>query len=296
MLDKRLILVFAVVIASLGGAITWRITRPAEVVRKEVEIRSLVVLLNQPPALDKAAAEKAIHAEFGLEARVSGRLPLLTVEVEGHQLLVHVENGDYSLDSFEDFDLEHAGWIAVDDNTWQNRSVGDSYPMIARVLAALWEQSAIAIVHPQTKQWMMADDSTPKKLRDPDVINALFRREPGALSFLANEADPAMAAAREEARKRWPEFVKAFREREGKDFVVKAPITRGEVTEHIWIIVVFEDDKRVGGRLANEPFELAGLKLGSAVEVSLDVIDDWHFTHGGKSRGGFYKAIMEGRK
>lgn len=296
MMDKRLILVFAVVIASIGGALVWRITRKPEPVRKDAEIRSLVVLLDEPPVLDKAAAQRAILGEFGLKARVSGDLPLLTIEVEGHQLLVHVENDEYSLDDIDDFDLEHAGWIAVDDNTWQNRAVGDSYPVIARVLAALWEPSSAAIIHPQTKQWVMVTDATPKKLREPDVINALFRRERGAPTITVDNKDPALAAARNEARKRWPEFVKAFRAREGENFMIKAPISSGEVTEHIWITVVYEEDNRIGGRLANEPYDLAGLKLGSPVEVSLDEIDDWEYTIEGKAHGYFTKAAVEGRK
>lgn len=299
-MDKRLILVFAVVTASIGGAIAWRLSRPPEKPRIEVtqnvEVRSLVVLLSETPAIDKAAVSKAMSAEFGLKARVTGDLPLLTIHVEGHDLLLHVEKDEYSLDDFEDFDLQHSGWIAVDDNTWSTRLVGDSYPVIARVLAALWPESAAAVLHPQTKQWVMVTGATREKLREPEVINALFRREQGEEPIPVKDTDPALVAARDAARKRWPEFVQAFRARKGQDFIVKAPITRGDFTEHIWITVLDVDGEVISGRLANEPYDLAGLKLGSTIVVRIDAIDDWEYTIDGKTRGYFTKAAVEGRK
>lgn len=168
-------LVFAFVVASIGGALAWRVSRP-----KEVEVRSLVVLLGEPPAFDRAAVARMMAAEFGMKARFGG--------------------------------------------------------------------------------------------------------------------DPALVAARNLARKRWPEFEKAFGAREGEDFVLKAPVTRGDVTEHIWITVLHMDGGVIRGRLANEPYDLAGLRMGSSVEVRIDEIDDWEFLRDGKLHGYFTKGVVEGRK
>jgi len=289
-------LVIAFVVASIGGALAWRVSRPAAPAPKEVEVRSLVMLLDEQPALDKAAVANAMAAEFGMKARVGGEVPLLSIQVEGHDLLLHLEKGEYPLDGYDGLEDEHAGWIAVDDNTWQNRAVGDPYPVIGRVLAALWMDSAVAVLHPQSQQWVMVNDSTRTKLREPDVINALFRRERGEPPIPVDDKDPALVAARNLARKRWPEFEKAFRAREGEDFILKAPITRGDVTEHIWITVLHMDGGVIRGRLANEPYDLAGLQMGSSVEVRIDEIDDWPYTLKVTEVGYFTKAVVEVRK
>ncbi|MBM3753870.1 MAG: DUF2314 domain-containing protein [Acidobacteria bacterium] len=298
-LDKRLILVFAVVTASIGGVIAWRVTQPPKPVVppvQDLEARSLVLLLDRPPNLDKLAISKAVATEFGAQAHVTGDLPSLTVLVDGNELSLRVRQDEYPLRDFNDFEMKHFGWIGVDHSSWKNRPEVDSYPPMARVLAALWPEGAAAIVCPESKEWAIVTRSTPKKLREPNVLDALFR--PDKTSGLKNMHidDSDFAAARAEARRRWPEFVRAFRAHEGKAFIVKASVTRGKFTEHIWIDVVSEHEGAITGRLANEPFELEGLKLGSTVSISAGDIDDWRFVFDGEIHGYFTQAAVKARQ
>ena len=106
--------------------------------------------------------------------------------------------------------------------------------------------------------------------------------------------DPGLVAATAEARRRWPEFVAAFNEqRPGRKCAVKyaAPI-KGGGDEHIWIMVTALGSGTISGTLGNAPAEDIGLKLGDAVTIKTDDVEDWLFTEGQSMTGGFSVATL----
>jgi len=56
-----------------------------------------------------------------------------------------------------------------------------------------------------------------------------------------------LKAVEAEALKGWPEFVKAFREKSGTEFVVKGRISEGDNAEYMWLSVTSIDGEKVHG-------------------------------------------------
>ncbi len=81
-----------------------------------------------------------------------------------------------------------------------------------------------------------------------------------------------------EARRRWPEFVAIFKNRQPDDerFIVKAPFTGedGKV-EHMWLQVFGLEPEYVHGHLVNHPMHTTKHKQGSQVEVPVAEVSDW---------------------
>jgi uncharacterized protein YegJ (DUF2314 family) len=106
--------------------------------------------------------------------------------------------------------------------------------------------------------------------------------------------DPGLVAAAAEAKRRWPEFVAAFNERRpGRQCAVKyaAPI-KGGGDERIWVMVTALGSGTISGTLANDPVEDIGLKLGDAVTIRTDDVEDWLFADGESRTGGFSVATL----
>lgn len=112
--------------------------------------------------------------------------------------------------------------------------------------------------------------------------------------FLINSDDPRMQAAVDEARRRWPEFLKAFENRGPHDiFAVKAPFTDGEITESMWVNVESIEGGGVSGMLANEPLDIASLAQGDQVCVTAGEICDWGYRLAGQEAGNFTQKVIE---
>jgi uncharacterized protein YegJ (DUF2314 family) len=92
------------------------------------------------------------------------------------------------------------------------------------------------------------------------------------------EDDPRLAAAVDEARRRWPEFVAALaRRRPGQTFAVKAPIREGSQVEFVWLSDVRLEGEQVSGRLDSDPGELKQCCRGDRLQVSPAEVVDWTF-------------------
>lgn len=113
-------------------------------------------------------------------------------------------------------------------------------------------------------------------------------------------SDPEMNAARAEAKRRFPELVKAFEGRkEGDIFSVKYPFpTTGGGVEHIWLTVTSIGPDAVSGRIDNAPVAPIGHKLGDAVTVPSRDISDWLYRLAGSKEvvGGFSVKLLLDRE
>lgn len=124
----------------------------------------------------------------------------------------------------------------------------------------------------------------------------MFGEIPNSPVVNADAEDAELAEAKRVAQRRWKEFCDAFASNSGNGFSVKAPITRDDRTEHIWVDVEEITSLCVWGLLGNEPVQLPGLRLGSRVEVPLGDIEDWSYLRDGKTIGGFSIAVLLKRK
>ena len=112
--------------------------------------------------------------------------------------------------------------------------------------------------------------------------------------------DPELAAVARKARARLlelrPKLEKGVAPPEA--LVIKAgfPTDTGS-SEHMWFTFTAWEKDRLRGTLANEPFGVSKLRLGSSVSVALDDVDDYRYTRAdGTEEGGESSRILERRQ
>jgi uncharacterized protein YegJ (DUF2314 family) len=114
-----------------------------------------------------------------------------------------------------------------------------------------------------------------------------------------SDTDPEMNAAMAEAKRRWPEFVSAFREQNGERFSAKYPFPKSTgAVEHVWFSVSAINADQVTGTIDNDPVGDIGHKRGETVTVPSRDISDWLYSVKGKKEvvGGFTIKVLLGRK
>lgn len=177
--------------------------------------------------------------------------------------------------------LRHRAWLAVDllSPTDEEMPREDFYPLIIRLIYELEDDDVLAVYRPETGQINLWSDDVIEALLMPAGHDRFNRVDSHVPVIRIADDDPAMLAAVAEARTRWPEFVEAFHARDtGSTFAVKAPVTRGDETEFIWITVTGLEPDYIHGTLGNDPVALEGLRFGSTVEVPLCDLNDWCIT------------------
>jgi uncharacterized protein YegJ (DUF2314 family) len=113
--------------------------------------------------------------------------------------------------------------------------------------------------------------------------------------ILVDDADQEMAAAVAEAKRRWPEFLAAWKDRtpQGR-FDVKASFADapGGEAELMWVGVQSLDGDAVRGILKNQPHNLKTIKSGDVVTVPAAQVVDFAFTDRGQTAGGFTDRVL----
>jgi uncharacterized protein YegJ (DUF2314 family) len=100
-----------------------------------------------------------------------------------------------------------------------------------------------------------------------------------------------------EARRRWPEFVRAFEDREpDHTFAVKARIEEDDAYEFMWIVVDRLEGNQISGKINNEPVELKQVRLGDVWTLKREDVLDWLFTTPEGVHGGFSDSSRRRRQ
>ena len=276
-------------------------------------LTSFVLLLNGPRQM--AAAQLAIvvtrawGGTYGFEDDVDagkdnenwvvGKSPIFLIRSPDAIFMLHNFGRPYADDvkgmaeSLPDLRVrkaveDHRAWLAVDllhpfDPTRPRESF---YPSIARLIGELAGDDCLAIFHPESTRINAWDDTLKAALRGPNPLEKFaMPANPPVLQI--DDQDPDLLAGKAEARRRLPEFLDAFKRKDGEMFSVKAPVTAGGRTEHIWIEVDQADEDRIGGKLGNEPVNLGGMKIGDRVDVAISEVEDWVVVRGGAPTGLF---------
>src|SRR6185503_16540878 len=272
-----------------------------------------VLLLSGPRRLASAdvaiAVTKAWGGTYGFQDEVGGgsdkenwvvgRSPVFLIKSPEAMFMFHNNPAPYSPESktlaqsIPDLRLrkaveDHRAWVAVDlmQPFDESRPRESYYPSIARLIAELAGDDCLAVFHPASKRINAWDESLRATLRGPDPLKDFaVPVHPPVLQI--DEQDSKLAAGKEEARRRFPEFLDAWRRKDGEHFSIKAPVTAGGRTEHIWIEVDEVLDDRISGKLGNEPVNLGGMKLGDRVDVAHAEVEDWVVVRGGSTIGLF---------
>lgn len=183
----------------------------------------------------------------------------------------------------------HEAWLSIDllDKASSPETLAQAYQLIGKAVSALADDQTLALFCPQHSFINLWNESLEEQLCGPEPLK-VFQQEVKAPIFGVGD-DSGIEQAIAEARERWPEFAKAFRNRKREDppFIVKAPFTTEGKTEHIWLEVFGIEPEYVHGHLLNDPFYHPSLKSGSQVEVPVAEISDWVFAEDGKPVGNF---------
>ncbi len=279
--------------------------------RQEDPPVSLVLLLRQPRDLDTAGLARAAASAFGVDVRagesdagscVVGASPHFLAQLPDRLLAIHnaglpyFDNPAAVAASLAELRLReavarHQAWVSVE-SLHADSAVGDPYLGVARLVAALIDGDCLAVCLPARKRVYVCEDGLPAKLRGPDPLAALEVGGPAPVVGISPN-DPRLLAAVREARRRWPEFVSAFEQREsGQIFSVKVPVREGKQTEYMWLSVSALENEMIYGRLDNEPVAMKRMHAGDRLRVPVRDLNDWLFTRGDTLAGGFTIEVL----
>lgn len=289
--------------------------RAAREAEEDGSFISIVALLPKLPYIDVGVVRRAVETAWGQalpegdEAGefVVGEVPLFVIRRDEEVFLVHAHDRPYLDDAEEAAEsipdlrsaravVEHQAWVSVDvvgadlnDEAELRRLYGD----VGRLLAELIDDDCQALLFPQFSELYPWDPEMHLGLKSGDPRGAARAFRPPPLSYVSGD-DPRMIAAVDEARRRWDEFLTAFQSADDRSrYAVKAPLSRGERTEFIWITVTACEGDAVYGELANDPLDLPGLQLGDRVTVKVAEINDWVYEDAaGELQGGFTIRVL----
>lgn len=278
---------------------------------------SLVLLLREPRYLDDDLLRQMVNKAWDIDLDgddpdatdfVIGESPAFIIQYKGRNFLVnnfampYVENVEEVAESINELRrrkafAEHTAWLSVDllGDAKGPEDLAKAYRRIGKLVAALADGDCLAILSPATNELIPYDAELDEKLRGENVLEEVFST-PGEVPVVPIRGDdPRMKAAEKEARRRFPEFVAAYKKRTPEqNFAVKFPFEDGEIVEFMWVSVTGIDGDLVSGRIDNEPLDVGTVKLGSRVRVSAKKLNDWIYTDGDDMQGGFtIKAIEE---
>src|SRR3954454_18686314 len=107
--------------------------------------------------------------------------------------------------------------------------------------------------------------------------------------------DPALAAAKVEAQKHWPEFVASFRKKQpglSHDVVISFRAHDGTY-EGDWVSVTGIEGENLTGKVASSPGDIDYVH-GDEITVNRARVEDWIISRGGKVEQGYFShdAVM----
>lgn len=184
--------------------------------------------------------------------------------------------------------LKHRAFVSVDYTPLPSaKSEGamtadEALDRIGRVAAELRDDTCVALYSTGHDQYIPASAATAERLRAGNIVDLFPRMEQ------VHKDDRDMNAAIEQARERWPQFVTAWKSRQGKClFLVKARFEEPEGVEHMWIRVERIDGDKITGELGNQPGIYRKAKQGDSVTVELSQLSDWAYRTPTEGDGGF---------
>lgn len=319
----------AVLLLLMWGA--WKLDlQPVSQEPKDPPSASLVLLLREPVYLEPGMLADMASRAWGAEVVTSELDDMDEGEMDGdppesfvagespHFICVHWP-GFYAVNNMDEpyfDDIEeiteqlpemrlraavekHNAWLSVDLLHWfgdeEPAARPQAYRQIARLLAELADDNCLAIIDPIEATIFPYDPETERKLRSDQPLESL--RDWYYAPILAIDSDdPRMVAATEEARRRWPEFVAAFEQRDNDSdtpYLIKAPFSDGEHTEYMWVSVSAIENQIVYGLLENSPAHVKDVKEGCIVRVPVHEVSDWLCVIRGEAVGGFTTKVLQ---
>jgi uncharacterized protein YegJ (DUF2314 family) len=217
---------------------------------------------------------------------VAGGSPHFIIQANGVTYLVHNASSPYcdtaeeAAEEVQELRLrrairDHRAWLSMD-VLHPEQANSETYRIIVGVLARFSDSDCLAVYHPPSNRFTFSLRGKGAAQQAPDPVGALFEMEDN-VPVLPIDDDPRLEAAEQEARRRSPEFEKAFRAKAGLHFAVKTSLSGNGNREHLWVTVQDIEEGKIKGTVGNDPVDLGDWKFGSPVEVAISDIEDWLF-------------------
>ena len=194
---------------------------------------------------------------------------------------------------------EHKTWLSLDliGDVGKKPAAEQEQEMnrIIRLAAEMIDKNTVGVLLPSENIVLPISDEVIAAMKGDDSLKAL-RKSSNAAVVGASGDDPKMLTATAEARKTWPDFVKAFRNKpeNSESFSAKFPFDAPDQKEFMWVEVVSIKGDTVVGRLGNDPVWVKDLKLGDEVKMNVSELSDWMYLKDGEIVGGYtVKVLME---
>jgi uncharacterized protein YegJ (DUF2314 family) len=190
---------------------------------------------------------------------------------------------------------QHNAWMSIDFAD-PAQATPENYRLIARVLSHFADENCLALYHPRSNTMVVRQPETVAALRASDPINSTFLSPTVWLDPGKGGDDPRLIAAEAEARRRFPEFERAFEAKGNRTFFIKSRFTSGEHTEHtehMWSEVEHILPDKITGKLAGDPDNLPQFKKGDDVSISRDAVEDWAILSGDQTVGAFTDPVVQ---
>lgn len=171
----------------------------------------------------------------------------------------------------------------------------DSTDLMGKILIEIADETTVGVFCFHTQRLNPMDETLVEMLQEGRAGEAMNTYTADGVSNVAAD-DERMIQAIDEARRRWPEFVAAFNNRQAPDsgFGFKAPFEQGDRVEHLWVEVEQIDDEGATGKVVSRPVALARPRNGDTVTVGRNEISDWAYQDGERTGGSFTDAIVRG--
>lgn len=191
----------------------------------------------------------------------------------------------------------HRAWLSVDLVSWLDERE-PRFDMVDRLIGQLLaeladQENCVAVIDLVQGHIYPFESDTLERLRDPDPRRALS--EPTFAPDFSEDEE--LRAVSNEAKRKWPEFVRAFEDRaDGELFNVRARFVQDSFVEYIWLTVTAVEANVIYGLLDNNPLHIAG-KMGDRVRVPLADLNDWvHLSARGERLGGGFSIDASRRR
>lgn len=276
--------------------------------RQEDSIRALILLYRTPTKVQaepfNAAAqrvgEEVAAVAVGSDVHILvGRLPLMVMQAPvpyGHPDIKPEEIAENFLEArLKEAVLEHQSFASfystqpVEDAIWDQTLIA-----LGRVLAEYADDEALMLWRADNNQCIRFSPEMREELKQGRILD-LFNEGNGDEVMLVDSDDERMAVAVAEARRRWPEFVAAFRQGDDPDScIAKGPFGDGHNVEYMWISVTEITADTIQGKLLSSPFKVRGIKEGQLVMLPVEDLNDWAFISESGPVGMFTERIIRG--
>lgn len=283
-------------------------SQEAEMEEKPTSL-SFVIFLNHPRELTQATMLAGVAKGWRLSPEQSAKLKL---GQDDHQFTIHYQGTDFLVETASEPWMEDQPQIieetadlrmremlrhvtsylvvTVDNDFKDEDAQQQTVDNALRLLSGFTDaKDTLAIFD---------DDSGDFNYFNDEVQETLCGEEPES-SFAVEVTPPAvtrkpdapeMQAAISEARRRWPEFAKNFRDyaEERSPFLLQARFGFADKPECLWAEVLSIHANKISALLKSDPSPASSLNKGDTVEIPLSEVLDWIYPEEDSAKvGGF---------